>query len=115
MNDAAMLAAAFIAAMLCLLAALALFGCINFNDGIGEPVLTAKPEPRRVRAGQPVVDLDACEQAAMQAACIDFDDHTRTDNPEAYHSQAFAVWAVAYEKTMHDLRSSAAGSMLPAP
>lgn len=110
-----MFAAAVIAALLSLLAALWLFGCYSFDDGIGEPMLTSKPQPRRVRAGQPVVDLAATARAGRAAAFADFDDDTTTDNPEVYHSQAFAVWADAYEKTMHDLRSSAAGSMLPAP
>lgn len=113
MSEALMFAAAVIAALLSLLAALWLFGCVNYDDAIGEPVLTAKPEPRRVRAGQPVVDLEACERAGMLAAVVDFDDDTKTTNTEIYHSQAFAVWAVAYEKTTHDLHEQAAESMLP--
>lgn len=80
MNETLVLLAAFITVMALWLAAFWLFGFVNFDDGIGEPVLTAKPQPRRVRAGQPVVDLAATARAGRAAAFADFDDDTTTDN-----------------------------------
>lgn len=112
MRENLLLVAAVIGAPMLFFISLWCFGFITPEE---EPEPSAKTEPRRVRAGQPVIDLDACERAGMLAAVLDFDDDTKTSNPEIYNSQAFSIWAVAYEKTMHDLHAQAADSMLPAP
>lgn len=117
MNDILTLAAAVIAALLCLLSALWLFGCATFDDGIGEPVMTAKPAPRRVRAGAPPPDMAAIDRAAQLAALHDFDanDGTKTPNPEIRHSPEAARWALFYTQAETNLAQSRADSMLPIP
>ena len=115
MSETLMFAAAVIAALLSLLAALWLYGCVSFDDGIGEPVLTAKPEPRRVRAGPPAVDLKSIASAARLAAIHDFDHGGRTPNPEQTLTPAAGAWAVEYEATAQELRAALAASMLPTP
>jgi len=112
MSETLILLAAFIAAMALWLAAFWLFGCVGFDDGDGEPVLTAKPKPRRVRAGQPPADLEASGQAGIAAAYADFDGGGLTPNPEIHHSPAFARWSLEYAKTTEVLINQTADSML---